>query len=322
MGGPELAARLHEMGLVADPTIHGYHCGCDNCDFRNDYAPPLMVQRDSTCTGEVISRPLPILNDFTVVQRNGTAEANILELLQTAALDVDAEPGDNAGFHVHVMPTSDAAARRALGAVMLWEPILNRIASGRFPTVRAMNHSVRHLLSWRQLNNFSCDTAGGEDLSAELRQFTVRNQYTGTDELDTNAVFQFARNNGQLGRLLRLLWVTHIHNDRHSNLCTSTSHGTVEFRFWNSTRSAWRMELFCRLSVAMLDQDATDNLIALGGVGLGPHDEDFLLVTEALFTQAFADAGYDRLAELLERQAHYSSQRRQARHWPSAFVAS
>jgi hypothetical protein len=36
---------------------------------------------------------------------------------------------------------------------------------------------------------------------------------------------------------------------------------TMEFRLWNSTRSAWRMELWCRLSLLMADPTFADLMI-------------------------------------------------------------
>lgn len=52
----------------------------------------------------------------------------------------------------------------------------------------------------------------------------------------------------------------HFYSDRHSNLNLNTRHQTWEFRLWNSTRVAWRMELWARLSLAMTSMPTVEDL--------------------------------------------------------------
>lgn len=306
------------MGLVADPEIHGYHCGCEACDFTSDGL-PLMVQRDSTCTGEVISRPM----QTDGWDRWGYSE-QLFGQLQQAALDVDAEPGEQAGFHVHVMPlTPQRAVRRSLLAFMLWEPVLTRIAAGRFPAVRQMNRLVRQDVSYPRLLDWVYDAGNGsQEVVERIDRFRVQNPLGGRAVIDWPQAVQDAQQQGTIAQLGRLVHTVHTHNDRHSNLNVSTNHGTVEFRLWNSSRSAWRMEMFCQASVALTDEAVTTSLIDLGGVS--PHqefDEGFMDGAEGILRQALVDAGYNRLAELLERQFQYRQARLNSR-WPAEFCVS
>lgn len=86
--------------------------------------------------------------------------------------------------------------------------------------------------------------------------------------------------------------IAHQQNDRHNNLNMNTGHDTWEFRLWNSTRSAWRLEMFTRLSVALVDP---------GVVALMLEDDDCSNLDDVLL-----DAGHERCAELVHRQFTYN----------------
>lgn len=304
---------------MGDPEIHGYHCGCPLCDF-SEAGPPLMVQRDSTCTGEVISRPMSTWNP-SGDSDDWAYTVQVLTQLQQAALDVDAEPGHAAGFHVHVMPTDDGF-NKSLGAVLLWEPVLMRIAAGRFPAQRGMNRTVRSMFTNGTIWDWAYDSGLPQETlnKFELDRFWAHGYPRAT--LDFPALFQHVNELGLTSKLLRLFRTVHHHNDRHSNFNITTNHGTVEYRFWNSTRSAWRMEMFCRLSVAMTDQEVAGTLIGLGGIAPNADvDETWMDGAEAILRQVFDDAGYHRLAELLERQANYRLTRRQT-GYPVTFATT
>lgn len=202
------------MGLVGDGNIHGYHCGCDNCSFSLSRY-PLRVQRDSTCSGEVISSPFS----------NWFSGVSVMSALQTAALEVDAEPGMNAGLHVHVDMSDTELQHKAdvVWSFALWEPFLTELAKGRFTYLRGMNMPSRRLLrgfrAW-----FNLDTTPDYNRLDAYNAYRVQ--------------------------------------DRHSNLNVRTNYNTFEFRIWNSTRSAWRMELAARLSVALANRHVATSLIA------------------------------------------------------------
>lgn len=136
--------------------------------------------------------------------------------LERLAIEVDAEPGLSAGCHVHVGVDhmANADMRQAFYEVWRWENVLVHIAAGRWPTRRASNENLQDRLPARN-----------------MRAIATREERP----------------------MERVLWEFHREGDRYSNLNTRTNHGTWEFRLWNSTRAAWRMELWCRLSLLMVD---------------------------------------------------------------------
>ncbi len=213
-GAADLTERLAALNLVGGGTMHQYHCRCNDCSFETS-SYRLRVQTDSSCSGEVISSPFTSWADAV----------DTMTTLQTAALDVDAEPGMNAGFHVHVDMNEANTAQKAnvLLGFVLWEPFLAEVAKGRFTSMRAMNTSARR---------------------------RVRDYYGDYDYAEMN----------ERSRAEMFSWYRSI--DRHTNLNCRTNYGTFEFRVWNSTRSAWRMELFTRLSVALTNRNVAAALVA------------------------------------------------------------
>ena len=70
----------------------------------------------------------------------------------------------------------------------------------------------------------------------------------------------------------------------------------MEFRLWNSTRAAWRMELWCRLSRILTNPVFVDMLIEQWT--LSATMDSFLNVFDGI-------TNHRRLEELLQRQISY-----------------
>jgi hypothetical protein len=202
--------------------LHRYHCDCMYCSFPGSV---LRAQNDSSCAGELIS---------TVFSDMDTARPVMLAI-EEAAVEVDAEPGDSAGFHVHV--STDALQtrqlHRSLYQFIRWELVLLEVAVGRFGYMRTMNLSVRQLCS-----NWITHELG---LNLPRRGLPMLTDAQ-LNDANTTAIRE-------------TVYELHLGNDRHSNLNIRTRFDTWEFRLWNSMRVAWRMELACWLSLALLDQD-------------------------------------------------------------------
>lgn len=217
-GATELCEALHRQRLLGSPHLHGYHCDCDDCSFDGEY--PLRAQRDSSCSGEFISSPFDTM-----------AEAlPVMMALETSAVEVDAEPGYNAGFHVHVdvSRVSHADKARMFWSFFEWEATLKYIARGRFSVHRGCNSEVNGGVNASYVRRFCMDigrTCEQDYVAGNL--YVPRPTASMREDL--------------LNR--------HHDNDRHSNLNVRTRHNTWEHRIWNSTRSAWRMQLWCELSL-------------------------------------------------------------------------
>jgi hypothetical protein len=92
--------------------------------------------------------------------------------------------------------------------------------------------------------------------------------------------------------------------DRHACLSLVTRHNTTEFRLWNSTRSAWRMELFCGLSRAWMDPAFVGRLNRKREYA-GQHEGNADAIA---FQDALASIpGHERTAELFMRQIEFQS---------------
>jgi hypothetical protein len=286
---PSLIARLHALGYASTPTLHGYHCDCHECvdsDFH------FRGQTDSTCSGEIISG---VYGRYGEDRRDYADEfeafADGAQALATATLDVDAEPGMTAGFHVHVGNEHLAPAERAdvVWEFVRWEPVLRKLAGGRWTYQRdGMNTTLRR------------------SIASTFTDYTGR-RLTG-DSVALAA--DYAASFGGLSFDQFKLYVLHNHYeaDRHSNLCIRTRHHTFEFRLWNSTRSAWRMEMNVRVSLALMDPAVI--------AAMAKHD-----ASEAeLFDLAciFADTDHGRAGELVARQSDYLTERAPAA--PSALT--
>lgn len=272
-----LVARLHRDGLTYDSTLHGYHCRCEEaCDFDNGFV--FRGQTDSSCGGEVISH---------VFRTEAWDEARDAMLrLQEAAVEVDAEPSLRAGFHVHVGNRPIRLHQTdTLWAYLRWEAVLGEVAAaGRFEAVRPFNHRLTSELCDIYLEGL-CD-------DFEHAPFSL-NRSTGawTQEFRPDVLAEVCDDPHLINAVKQATLEFVMEGDRHGwvNLATR-GHRTWEFRLWNATRSAWRMEMFARLSLLMVNPGALNELLTAT-----PSAER--LVTLA--------GHYDEdLAALLERQAN------------------
>jgi hypothetical protein len=98
--------------------------------------------------------------------------------------------------------------------------------------------------------------------------------------------------------ICRALYRDHRQHDRHSYLNVNTRWDTWEFRLFNSTRSAWRMELFCLIALAFANNGFV-NLLA------EPPASEILYPNIPLFTKILQDSGMGRAADLLTQQIEY-----------------
>lgn len=233
-GAESLNDILYSNGECRTESLHNWHCSCDSCSPWGDTN--FYGQNDSSCSGEIIST----VHTFSGAQ--GQKADNVFANLSAYAYSVGAIPGTDSGFHVHVgvghLTTTERA--QTLAAFARWERVLSAISAGASQNNRGYN----------------CDVSSGPvgNLAIEL--------------LDREAI-RFSDTRDAINKVLTILpshkrdsymWEalnSHQYFDRHNALNIRTSHGTWEFRLWNSTRAAWRMEMFVRLSIAMVDPAVT-----------------------------------------------------------------
>ena len=233
-GAQEVLAGLHGREIAPFAELHRYHCDCEDCEEGL-----VRGQRDSTCSGELITAPLEDLN---------FGMDNVFVPIMEEAIACDAEPGLHAGMHVHVDMRRVGEVQKVKTFVqwLRWEETMELLAQGRFPLLRQMNRPVN---------------------SEDLRYRVSRHGYR------TNRRVGSAFTNAEYEQMLSELdgeswyntwagWMYdfHMNADRHSHLSTYTRHGTWEFRIWNSTRSAWRMRLAAGASLAWSDPGFIDIL--------------------------------------------------------------
>lgn len=248
----EIATLMHRQDLTIDDRLHNYTCDCEGCEvIKFDYDTDesdhdhsdiyhLRIKSDSSCDGELISRIWDDPNDNRV--------RNLWSAIEKAAIAVDTEPGLSSGFHVHVGRSHlDLEKRgRLVVAMTAWEPVLLDIAAGRWPANRNWNMSLSNLLNRTY-------TGLVEDFGDPLTHSPIT---TVIDRLrDDSTTAQTKRT------VCRTIAREHQEIDRHSSMAFSERYATMEFRLWNSTRSAFRMELWCRLSLMLADPVFVDMLI-------------------------------------------------------------
>lgn len=263
-----MLARLHEIGLSGSATLHRYHCDCITCDF-GAYA--FHGQTDSSCSGEIISDIFgyggynsqvywPVANE----RNDGVGKfvdfssaQQCISKICDIAVEVDAEPGTTSGFHVHI---GAAGMDQPTQREMLWQ-------FARWEPVLEALAAGR----WGYLRTMN------RSVNALLLRFIAQPE----DYEDAK----------------REAWHQHKLNDRHSNLNLNTPHNTYEFRIWNSTRVAWRMEMFVEMSIALTDAEV---LSYLSGYSPGDYWESLEMLQTAV-----AGAGYTNLAAHIARQSEY-----------------
>lgn len=277
-----LVYALHRAGFSQATELHPYHCRCEDCDFQ--VGGVFRGQRDSSCGGEIISHV------FTSDYWESALDA--MAALERCAVDVDAIPGYDSGFHVHVQkPRTRAARAQAIAAYILWEPVLATIAQGRFPRVRDFNYPLGNAIPDIVANRYEAFAElldESHDEATLLTAFSTGPDWSILPWLDPS--MSERRRTAFFGTVLAYM---PIYAGRHCWLSVETSSGnTWEFRLFNSTRVAWRMEMFCRTAVAFVTPDITSALCDVRS------DDDITV-------QGFINRVYDhdrRLADLIDRQ--------------------
>jgi hypothetical protein len=271
-----LAEQLHREGYTTDDSIHDYHCRCEGgCEFGISGA-PYRIQSDSSCGGEVISN---------VLRTDYPEELHELtEILQHAAVFVDAEPNLEAGFHVHVRVAdlTNLDRARILAEYLRWEATLEQVGAGLWTINRNNNGALRSLLA-HVVERWQEDQDEEHELSAWREPRTRLHAYMTSNGSKRTYLARYLRG-----------------ADRHVQLNTTniSRHGTWEFRLWNSTRSAWRMRMFVNISVAMCDPFFVERL----------HDVDVPNIDDAYpleLRDAFDAHGLTDVAEAINRQHEY-----------------
>lgn len=282
VGADDVLRELHAAHpgarIVGTPELHRYHCDCETCGNRYLF----HGQTDSSCSGEIITRVISEYEDM----RSATM------MLQQVATDVDATPGMQSGFHVHVgRPGSQDGRRAAFFEVLRYEHALQAIAAGRFDGQRSNNQSLRDLLTYR-LREY----VRGPWMSREVSEWYDPNAFG----FNYDAALEWVRHHADQASHKEVLFNGHRENDRHSNLNVRTRYDTWEFRFWNSTRSAWRMQMWVGLSSAFTNPQFVAHLMNTDGAPSAKADRGVGDLVAALDY-----VGLDTTAELVNRQNAY-----------------
>lgn len=291
-GAPEVAQHLYSNhgDLIGSDNLHSYHCDCETCDLNGDDPFLLRAQNDSSCSGELISSVLDHIDQARPV----------FEAVQEAAWEVDAVPGMNSGMHVHVgmanwrYTSSDRMPQAEMFYQWLrWEKVFAKIGQGRFDQMRGFNQTKRDQFSYQIERGFYW----GDD---SHRNRNIDKFYLGGWSAWFEAVESLEREVRD-NLLLEMIQVSREH-DRHSFLATHTRHNTWEFRLWNSTRVAWRMELFVELSRLFVSPEFNDRLAGIS-YGEDPEKNDPIKAIPSLL-----EIMPDRVRPLLERQLNWLEQ--------------
>lgn len=233
-GVNSMLPELHDRGMLGMARPHDYHCSCQDCAYvptnvevqADDGSGWMMqlieprdlrCQRDSTADGEFITRPL---DDWAEMQ-------SITADLTEVARDRGATTSARCGLHVHVdsQPGDDDAERqrKIIPAIYLaFERYFTEIvAPGASVRKRDMNSTLME-----SARNYVADAYG---------------RHNNTAWMDMSRA--------QIEDLL----LAAIGRDRHVDLNWSRRNSTWEFRVFNATNAAWRIELACRMSVAFIE---------------------------------------------------------------------
>jgi hypothetical protein len=277
-----LVTELHRMGFTGSGTMHNYTCDCDVCAIRfDDYdGDPdyfhediyrLRAKYDSSCGGEIISK----------VFDNVEQAIQSFDAIQQAALITDTEPGLQAGFHVHVgrRHLTKEQRGRLVMAMTLWENVLFDIAAGRWPHNRGWNVSLLTLMHHQFRSEALTHGLPISTIDHGLLEQLLE-KITGTMHERT---------------FYRSIADEHQEVDRHSTMAFSPRWPTMEFRLWNSTRAAWRMELWCRLSRLLANPDFVNTMLTDWHYQVSMDD----------FLSMSSTSNDTVLVELLERQIGY-----------------
>jgi len=220
-GANEVARRLRSAGLSLSGDQHGWHCHCCECNESfGEQGNWLKVQTDSSCGGEVISSILKWSNQGTTA----VAEPNptyLIHSLTDILIDLDTPIDQRCGLHVHVgaRDLSDRQLGRLYELVHHHEAILYRLACGRAERHRGYD------------NNFNyCRPMSAFDNPVEAKELAaIKSAQVKASPIAYNKYIA-------------------------ANLMPVETLGTVEFRLWESTRSARRLEFYAKLSVALVER--------------------------------------------------------------------
>ena len=277
--------------------MHSYHCSCEYCSPDPDRENPLHAQEDCTVEGEIITKPLVY----------GSREADrTIAGLASALTTGRGQPGEGAGFHVHVEHNNDEVALVRLYRMFLrYQTDLAELASGQWGQVRDYNSPLtadrmvftgpRTLLNycggticnnrtWRTLEaaRMACEAPRRDSFIRLGNEFAY---YCPGHRVTTEGLPRDAFWTAEPAEL------TPHFNWPHKESWLAKREQTVEFRLWNSTRLEWRMRLAVGVSVAMVNA-------AVDGENVTENDERTL--TSVLVP--YLDS--DTLAGVL-RQSHY-----------------
>lgn len=139
-----LMARAYAALLIADPTMHMYHCHCSTCNHQRD-TPLMVAQGDCSCGVEFVSRIID-LDDFDIARRE---IGEWVQMMHQWKQDGNWMPDgyESNGNHVHVSSAGDHTPWGAdikhqaynhvdaMYAMFDWD----RVADGGCGTIRSYN---------------------------------------------------------------------------------------------------------------------------------------------------------------------------------------
>lgn len=212
---------LYREGITRMDRFHRYHCDCEHCSVVDRGYGQAPLLHAQTDSTADGEFISRVLNDWNELRQ-------ITEPLTRIASEVGAQTGPRCGLHVHVGALgSNDIDNLTLCAYLAYERFfIEIVAPGRSQQKRDMNTTLMQALRQFAVDNYSPENAW-KDLSRS-----------------------------SLGQTLRAV----IARDRHVDLNLSR-YRTFEFRSFNATNAAWRIELAARMSVAFVA--ATPELIAL-----------------------------------------------------------
>lgn len=287
----EIARAMYDAGHTYDTSLHNYTCDCIGCTvseydpdageqvYDSDNIYNLRIKNDSSCGGELISKVWDTPNDSRLHK--------LWSDIEEAAVALNTEPSLTAGFHVHVSREHLTLPQR--GRLVLaftgWEQALLQLGSGRWPSNRNWNGLLSDNLRYTFDAILSSGVFGERDIT--LPKFgQILNCLRNTDDENLKRM------------TYRKIAREHQHIDRHTSMAFSERHPTMEFRLWNSTRAAWRMELWCRLSLLMADPRFVSLMLDEWTPTVSVYD--FICLIEK-----YDSADNSRTLELADRQFRY-----------------
>lgn len=225
-----LLSILAEDGALPDRERHRYHCDCRTCRWESSNTYAIKAQRDSSCGGEIITKPF-----FT---SNWEQFHELTNYMETAVLQAGVDAGPRAGSHVHVnIPPRPEDRSNAYAAFLMWHEHVVALAQGRFTSLRP----------------------GNNDLVNATPRFNewVRLVGSNMSDIDSRLMTSVDIRHSLYRDVARIA-------DRHSTLSVTTSTGaTWEYRVWNSTCAAWRMRAYVTWSLALSDPDVVSEMLTI-----------------------------------------------------------